>query len=703
MLAQHQKIWLTHLNRPFIRSLLMLMLLLPVIPTSAVSELATSVVKSRIDRPVPLQDYLVPVTPPQLFSTGKTARWYQLDVYLNPDLSAHWLLSFRRIPQQTLDIYLPDDEGYTPYQLGQNTPRLNHDPRTLELQLQPGQIHRLYLKTHSPLPNQLTPVLWPASLYTLAEYRHYALSASALTLVAGLLVLALIVSLLTRNGIYLVPALHFFTLGSMLALSQGTVFRTLHWPADPGHTLLLSQTLCLITALLCYQQLEDLSVRRPAASAMLTSLHVLAITLITGFIWQPGPEVTLLQLGFGLILLAACCCMLFLYRTPATRPAWLWQSLTGFTLIFSLGWNLDSVVQPAWVTVVFCLQAITLTALYYLKKKNRASPPLGINLVTGDDQRRIFENSLRQHLHPSPVLLDEAELKEQVLATLDAALPRIPALLVTRDNDGWHIDSHHLRASRWLKKRLNQYYDAFMELITAGAGSQVRFQERESLWAFLIHSEGSQHIMLVILPLMHQQLPPGWRQAVDISSHARALFQASQQTRFWQLQASLDTLTGLLNRNAFIHEAEAQLSDCHQRSQGCCLLFIDIDHFKEINDRFGHPVGDKVLNQVARHLRDCLRHQDLLGRYGGEEFIILLPNTTSYQGYCVAERIRKNLAQSAMTPHPVTLSLGVAASNDQNDRLEPLLKEADAAMYQAKRNGRNRVIRGPSCRDFRFQ
>ena len=114
-------------------------------------------------------------------------------------------------------------------------------------------------------------------------------------------------------------------------------------------------------------------------------------------------------------------------------------------------------------------------------------------------------------------------------------------------------------------------------------------------------------------------------------------------------------------------------------------MFADIDDFKQINDRYGHPAGDKLLSQVAQLLRDCLRQDDLLGRYGGEEFIIFLPDTSPFQGYKVAERIYHRLAQARMSPQAVTMSLGIAASDGKRDYLETLISEADAAMVSGKK------------------
>jgi diguanylate cyclase (GGDEF)-like protein len=126
------------------------------------------------------------------------------------------------------------------------------------------------------------------------------------------------------------------------------------------------------------------------------------------------------------------------------------------------------------------------------------------------------------------------------------------------------------------------------------------------------------------------------------------------------------------------------------------VLFIDIDHFKDINDAFGHAVGDVVLQSVGRGLRDRLRRRDLLARYGGEEFVALLPDTDLQAALQVAEVLRSRIAtldlNSLTGGLPVRVSIGVAQLSEELMGEGSLVSAADAAMYEAKRQGRNRVV-----------
>ncbi|WP_229447134.1 GGDEF domain-containing protein [Nitratireductor sp. B36] len=156
-----------------------------------------------------------------------------------------------------------------------------------------------------------------------------------------------------------------------------------------------------------------------------------------------------------------------------------------------------------------------------------------------------------------------------------------------------------------------------------------------------------------------------------------------------------DPLSCLLNRRAFGEEAQKLARYCAKQSHPYSALMLDIDHFKSINDRFGHATGDQVISIAAEKISSCLRSADIIGRVGGEEFAILLPKCTREQALEIAERIRRAFAQAQVTPDnrapiSVTVSVGLAASHDGSADVEALMEEADKALYRAKHLGRNR-------------
>ncbi|CAH1202262.1 hypothetical protein PAECIP111891_02094 [Paenibacillus allorhizoplanae] len=154
-------------------------------------------------------------------------------------------------------------------------------------------------------------------------------------------------------------------------------------------------------------------------------------------------------------------------------------------------------------------------------------------------------------------------------------------------------------------------------------------------------------------------------------------------------EAETDPLTGLANRRTL----EAVFAEIHATSETFAVLMIDIDHFKVVNDTYGHGVGDEVLCFIAQLMKNVSREQDVCCRFGGEEFIMLLAGTDACHARTVAERLREKMASTrSPTGKAVTVSIGITDNADQPHDLKILLERADIALYQAKNQGRNRTI-----------
>jgi diguanylate cyclase (GGDEF)-like protein len=158
-----------------------------------------------------------------------------------------------------------------------------------------------------------------------------------------------------------------------------------------------------------------------------------------------------------------------------------------------------------------------------------------------------------------------------------------------------------------------------------------------------------------------------------------------------------DSLTGILNRRAIFEAAENELDRAHREKSSLSLLMADLDHFKTINDRFGHAAGDLALRLAVETIVNNLRPYDQVGRWGGEEFLIVLPNTESEEALQIAERLRMSIARAEMDlgvgeALDLRMSLGVTSTSLGNNlNLDLLVNQADVALYLAKNNGRNQV------------
>jgi diguanylate cyclase (GGDEF)-like protein len=169
-----------------------------------------------------------------------------------------------------------------------------------------------------------------------------------------------------------------------------------------------------------------------------------------------------------------------------------------------------------------------------------------------------------------------------------------------------------------------------------------------------------------------------------------------------RLQATHDDLTGVLNRGTVLEVLNRELALVARKSVPVAIILADLDDFKQVNDKHGHAIGDTVLREAARRLATPMRPYDAIGRYGGEEFLIVLPGCGVESALLVAERIRCSVANQAITTSagavPMTVSLGVAAvDNAAPQGQDALIQSADDALYRAKRAGRNRVERSSSA------
>ena len=181
----------------------------------------------------------------------------------------------------------------------------------------------------------------------------------------------------------------------------------------------------------------------------------------------------------------------------------------------------------------------------------------------------------------------------------------------------------------------------------------------------------------------------------ELEARIRAAQRLISQREQLRTQANMDELTGILNRAAIRETLTRALEQAIREDSAVSVVLCDADGFKQVNDTYGHPVGDAVLRGLAKRLRARLRPNDAVGRYGGEEFLIVLPGSCLQRAMAVAERLRENVCgeplQTSAGRLPVTVSLGVATGRGDNLNLDTLISEADQALYRAKQRGRNRV------------
>jgi diguanylate cyclase (GGDEF)-like protein len=184
--------------------------------------------------------------------------------------------------------------------------------------------------------------------------------------------------------------------------------------------------------------------------------------------------------------------------------------------------------------------------------------------------------------------------------------------------------------------------------------------------------------------------------ALDREQLVRLSTDLSAANEHLQLLALTDALTGLPNRRAAMERLEQEWALSQRSGLALSCMMVDIDHFKSINDRFGHPIGDVALKSVALALRQSARTQDVVSRIGGEEFLVICPVTDATEAFQCAERLRKNVEALTLAvtnpPLKVTVSMGVSIKAPSVASIEALLNLADQNLYTAKQTGRNKTV-----------
>lgn len=291
-------------------------------------------------------------------------------------------------------------------------------------------------------------------------------------------------------------------------------------------------------------------------------------------------------------------------------------------------------------------------------------------LIAEDEriQRRLLERLLTLWGHEVVLATDG----EQAWSVLQGENPPDLAILdwVMPGMDG-------LRVCRELRKDANRKY-IYIMLLTANDRKQDLVEAMEA---------GADEYLAK--PFDAQELKARLIASKRILDLQEQLVSANRSLQF---QASHDALTGLFNRGAIVGILQNELARAQREHKSVGVILADVDHFKKINDTQGHSAGDKVLRRAAQKMKGSVRNYDSVGRYGGEEFLIVLPGCNSRLAVERAEQIMLVLGEPSPDPPEsrITVSMGVAADYG-SVKMEELLSRADEALYQAKHNGRNRV------------
>ncbi|WP_432698525.1 diguanylate cyclase [Marinobacterium sp. YM272] len=249
---------------------------------------------------------------------------------------------------------------------------------------------------------------------------------------------------------------------------------------------------------------------------------------------------------------------------------------------------------------------------------------------------------------------------------------------------------------QWLRRKMQMVF-------TLRNRAFITWQERPRLFNFKADRpfSGESKLMHQNLTLIPLTSPNGQVEHLgliidDMTDAATSHLQLAQANRELQVLSRTDSLTGLNNRGYWEECLEHEYNRFLRSEQPCCLVMLDIDHFKTINDTYGHPAGDKAIRALSELIRRHIRNTDIAGRYGGEEFGILLPDTRDTQAEVLAERLRLAVQGLEITHRDhqsfvFTVSLGIAQATLDDSDHDHWLRRADQALYQSKLQGRDRT------------
>jgi len=303
----------------------------------------------------------------------------------------------------------------------------------------------------------------------------------------------------------------------------------------------------------------------------------------------------------------------------------------------------------------------------------KVEQPLLKILVCDDDpaDRKLVRAYLRQVAGREIVMLEAGERAE-----IEKALGRGSIDLVLMDNQ-----MPEKSGMEWLAEIVEKRMAPVVMLTGAGSEEVAVQALQEGAVGYLPKGSLSKEKLV---------------ETIDVALEKWRLMQQSRanQEELERL-ANLDSLTGLHNRRAILHRLDEEIKQVRRYKGELSLTMLDIDHFKKVNDQYGHLTGDEVLENVAALMQQNVRNTDTVGRYGGEEFIVVLPKTDLSSAGIMAERLRKAIEAAEMRDSEgntfgITVSQGLSSYKPGEDELA-LISHADDALYRAKQNGRNRV------------
>ncbi len=593
-----------------------------------------------------------------------------------------------------------------------NQREIKHRNYILPLTLQPNQIETAYLRVETNSFLKIRAKLWDPFTYAEKDSTtSYLLGLYyGSMLIMALYHLFLFISL--RDKTYLHFSFFIFNLGLVQLVGDGFAYQLL-WPYNiwlESKALPFFITFTILSSILFMKSFLTTYEHTPRLDKILKAL----IMVLTGVAFMTllikGNIAMRIALFFSPITTIAIIVTTIIYLTKVRKGiyyfllVWLAFIMGSMSYILEIFGILSPVIISVNVLKVASAIGVLLISLWV---GNR------MKLMKKEKEKEEKEKLLLKTMHEitkkltSTLYLDE--LLDIIVKSMLEIINYKNATLILNNNGDFYIVA---REGEFGWNKANKYLPAFAEdeyFLKVVKEKNVLVFKDVDFSAYGVEQKISTYISIPIL--YHKRVlglvaifsttyepPTDYEKEIlfDLASQAGVAIENARLFSEIRTLAILDGLTGIYNRKHFFELAEREFQRAKLHQYSLSIIMIDIDRFKNLNDQYGHIIGDNVLKLIVEKLNDSIRKTDIMGRYGGEEFVVALPQTTKDEALKIAEKLRYTIEKSKLITKKhgilsLTISLGVASISEESKEISDIIEQADKALYQAKDMGRNLV------------
>ena len=672
------------------------------------------------------------------YSYTDSAYWLRFQVE-DHSRDKNWLLEVSYPILDRVDLYLPDGSGgYTLKETGDmlpfNSRELNHRHFVFSLPLSPQEAETFYLRVETDSAMIIPLTLWEEESFLAKTQQEYLILGLYFGIIAIMALYNFFLFLYVRSLNYLYYATYIVSIAFFHLTMNGLSFQYL-WPDFPwwgSNAINFFMFLACFCAVVFVRNMLPLEKFNPRLDKMLHYLMVYSAVMV--------PLVLLVDftlamiLGIATVLVAAVLLISSVFISwkndypPALYLLLGWGFLFAgalFVIGRSLGFLPDTFITLYGIQVGSTFEVILLSMglAEHVNILNREKEKAQVQArdFQLEKQKRLLAETLNDMIRSTDLSQGVKSISETMLEFIKKLVPYHRACVFLKEKEGfrWVLASGEgvIPAGEGISPQSGEdpspltredlfikVLDSRKPLIIPPEEIEFSFYQYELLpgaRALMVIPIVSRNSQLGIVVLEHKK-EGIYRDlegtlALNLAGQAGLILENAQLFEEVKTLAATDDLTGLYNRRSFYEMGEREIIRAKRYYHHLSLLMLDIDNFKRINDTYGHGAGDEILQELAKRLREAVRATDIVSRYGGEEFCILLTETGIEEAKKVAEDLRRKIGEEPINCQEhrsfnITASFGVTSLKNDTPGFNELVEEGDVAMYEAKGRGRNRVV-----------